>query len=227
MGFAFNPIARKLGVWCAAGTGIVGILYAAVLVAGLLSLRSPDEPIGDPLFSILEIMIIVMMPLMIGTMVALNAWAAADVEALSLMALVFVSLLAGITCCVHFVILTVSRHPAFASLPGMPLFLSFKWPSFVYALDILAWDVLFPLGALCAAPVFRGGRLASTIRGVLIASGVLAFAGLAGVAVDDMQIRNIGIVGYGGAFPVASIMMAVLFHRTAPRTEASLSMKGT
>jgi hypothetical protein len=90
-------------------------------------------------------------------------------------------LLAGVTCSLQFVILPLSREPAFASQPWLPLFLSFKWPSVAYALDILAWDVFFALSMFFAAPVFSGSRLATSIRGLMIASGVLALAGLSGV----------------------------------------------
>ena len=40
-----------------------------------------------------------------------------------------------------------------------------------------------------------------------------ALAGLAGVAVGDMQLRNIGIIGYVGVFPVAVALTVVLFAR--------------
>ena len=62
----------------------------------------------------------------------------------------------------------------------MPLLLSFKWPSIPYALDILAWDVFFALAVLFAAPVFTGNRLATWIRGLLVATGALSLAGLSG-----------------------------------------------
>ena len=65
-------------------------------------------------------------------------------------------MLAGLTCSVHFVILTLSRQPEFTAQPWLPLVLSFKWPSVVYALDILGWDDFFPLSMLFAAPVFWG-----------------------------------------------------------------------
>ena len=99
----------------------------------------------------------------------------------------------------------------------MPLLLSFKWPSVSYALDILAWDVFFALSVLFAAQVFRGNRLATSIRVLLVASGALALAGLSGIIVGDMQLRNIGIVGYVGVFPVAALLLAVLFYRTTPQ----------
>jgi hypothetical protein len=99
----------------------------------------------------------------------------------------------------------------------MPLFLSFKWLSVSYALDILAWDVFFALSALFAAPVFSGNRLATWIRVLLVASGVLALAGLSGVIVDDRQLRDIGIVGYASVFPVVALLLAILLHRSTLR----------
>lgn len=49
--------ARRLGMVSAVGTVLLTAVYAATLGAGLLSLQSPQEPIGDPWFSILEIVI--------------------------------------------------------------------------------------------------------------------------------------------------------------------------
>jgi hypothetical protein len=60
---------------------------------------------------------------------------------------------------------------------------------------------------LFAALVFRGSRLAAWIRVLMIASGVLALAGLSGV-VGEMQLRNIGIVGYVGVFFVVAALLA-------------------
>jgi hypothetical protein len=98
----------------------------------------------------------------------------------------------------------------------LALVLSFNWPSVVYALDILGWDVFFPLSMLFAAPVFWGSRLAAWMRVLMTASGVLALAGVSGVVVGDMQLRNIGIVGYVGVFLVVTAQLAVLFHRATP-----------
>ncbi len=52
---SFTPSARRLGMVSAAGTVLFSALYAATLAAALLSLKSPQQPIGDPLFAILEI----------------------------------------------------------------------------------------------------------------------------------------------------------------------------
>jgi len=110
----------------------------------------------------------------------------------------------------------LSRQPEFAGQSWLPLVMSFKWPSVAYALDILGWDVFFALSMLFAAPVFWGSRLAVWIRVLMIVSGVIAFAGLSGVVVGEMQLRNIGIVGYVGVFLVVAALLAVLFYRARP-----------
>lgn len=216
MAAEFTATARRFGITSAVSVVALQVAYAVTLVMGFMSISSADEPIGDPMFTILEVLILAMMPAMVALMAAVHAWAPASAKALSLTALVFMGLVAGVTSALHFVMLTLSRQPAFAELPALPLVLSFEWPSVVYALDILAWDVFFALSMLFAAPVFGGSRLAVSIRALMIASGVLALAGLSGVVGADMRLRNIGIVGYLGVFLVVAALLAVLFYRTQP-----------
>src|SRR5215211_2356684 len=100
-----------LGIFSAAATVIMGVAYAVTLAVGLLSLESPQQPIGDPIFTILEVLIITMMPAMVALMVAVHAWAPMHAKTLSLISVVFMGLLAGVTCSLHFVILSLSRQP--------------------------------------------------------------------------------------------------------------------
>lgn len=217
MNVDFSATTRRLGLGAAVGVVALDVAYAITLVVGLLSLKSPEQPIGDPMFTILEVLILLLMPAMMALMAALHAWAPQERRALSLVALVFMGLLAGVTGGVHFSILALSRQAAFAGPPWSTVVFPFRWPSVVYALDILAWDVFFPLSMFFAAPVLTGSRLADWIRRLMIASGLLALAGLSGVAAGDMQLRNIGIVGYLGVFLVVAALSAILFHRSRPR----------
>ncbi len=202
---------RTIGRAAAWAVFCLGMLYAVTTILGFRSLKSPDDAIGDPFFSIMELLIILMAPLMVVSMVAVHAYAPPDTKVFSLTALIFTILMAGITSSVHFVILTVSRQfPA----NSVSLLLSFKWPSVAYTLDILAWDWFFALSMLFAAPVFRVGRLEQTVRMLTIVSGVLSLAGLIGVPLANMQIRNIGIIGYGVVAPVVFLLLGIVFGRT-------------
>ena len=59
--------------------------------------------------------------------------------------------------------------------------------------------------------------MAAWIRVLMTASGVLSLAGLSGVVAGDMQLRNIGIVGYVGVFLVVVALLAILFYRATPQ----------
>jgi len=216
----FSATSRRLGLFSAAATAVLIAAYAATLALGLLSLGSPEQPIGDPQYALLEILIIVMMPVVVALMIAVHAWAPAPLRALSLAAVVFMTLLALVTSTLHFVILTLGRRPEFADEPW-PLILTFRWPSVAYAVDIVGWNIFFALAMVCAAPVLGGRGLEMWIRRLMITSGVLAFAGLAGVATDDMRWRFIGIVGYVPVFLVVVILLGIMFHRTEPDGEGS------
>lgn len=69
--------------------------------------------------------------------------------------------------------------------------------------------------------VFSQGTLERAIRIVLIVSGILSLAGLVGVPLSDMQVRNIGIVGYAIVSPVAFLLIGVLFGRTRTGSDTS------
>jgi hypothetical protein len=210
----FTPQHRAIGRAAAWAVSFLLVVYAVTTVLGFLSLKSSLDPIGDPYFSIMELLTVLIAPLLVLSMVAVHAYASPEVKVYSLAALVFMILLAGITSSVHFVILTVSHQIEATGLTWVPLFLSFKWPSVVYALDILAWDWFFALSMLFAAPVFKGGRLETAVRFLMIISGVLSFAGLIGVPLGDMQVRNIGIIGYALVAIVVFLLLGIVFDRT-------------
>jgi hypothetical protein len=154
---------------------------------------------------------------MLAFMVALHAWVPEDRKAAALLGIAFMGLCAVVTCSVHFAILTLSRQPAITGAAWAIPVLSFEWPSLAYAMDILAWDFFFPLAVLCAASAIAGAGPARAARWLLRASALLAFVGLVGVPLADMRVRNIGIVGYLVLFPIAAVLMANVFRRSAGR----------
>jgi cytochrome c oxidase subunit IV len=204
--------AQRFGRVAALSLTAATLGYAVVLAIALLRLPSADQPIRGLAFVTLELLILAIGPLMIAVAVAIHTWVDEQVRVYSLCGVVGMSLTALITCCVHFVILSIGRQPLITEWSTSPLLLSFTWPSITYALDILAWDVFFPLGALALAMTFHGSRAADWIRRLLSASAILAFAGLLGVALNDMAWRNIGIVGYAVVFPIAVALIATMFH---------------
>ena len=201
------------------------LIYAVTTILGFLSLKSPQEQLGDPYFTIMELLIILLAPLMVISMIAINAYAAKEVKVYSFTALVFMIIMAGITSSLHFVVLTVSRQIEAAGLTWAPLLFSFKWPSIVYTLDILAWDWFFAISMLFAAPVFNKGKLEKAVRLIMIITGGLSLVGLLGAPLAIMNvgywlnIRNIGIIGYALISPAAFLLIAIIFGRTRSISE--------
>jgi len=150
-------------------------------------------------------------------MVALHAWVPDQRKPLALLGVAFMSMCAVVTCVVHFMVLALSRQSDVVSTEWVGFVFSFRWPSVAYALDILAWDFFFPGAALCAASSMSGDRFVTSTRVLLVASAILALVGLVGVPLANMNIRNIGIVGYALLFPIAAALMAMLFKRDVER----------
>ncbi len=218
---AFTTASPRMGVVAGTGVAILCLAYAVVLSVGLLTLPSPDQQIQDPWFTLMEVLILAISPAMVIFTVALHAWVPPSRRSLALLSVVFMGMCAVVTCSVHFAVLFLSREPAFAADMWSRLFFSFTWPSVAYALDILAWDVFFPLAALFAALCVRGTGLAGLIRGLLFASAGLTFFGLLGVPLANMNIRNVGIIGYAVLFPIAAAFSAVVFHRAGGQSAVS------
>jgi len=216
----FTATARRLGLVCAIATASLNVLYLVPLLAGFLTLPSPEAPIGDPWFSIMEVLIMLTTPFMVGLTVAVHAWSRPELKVYGSVAVVFMAMMTALTSSNHFVILTVARRPEFTALPWGPAFVGFDWLSVTYSLDILAWDVFFALAVLSQALVFRGGGLTRFIRVLLLVSGIVAFVGLGGVVVDRVAVRNIGIIGYAGVYTVSAVLLGLLFKRTPPSPPA-------
>jgi hypothetical protein len=121
---------------------------------------------------------------------------------------------AALTTTVHVVELSVARHVDPGSFPGYARIFDFQWPSLLYAVDIVAWDVFFGLALLCAVPAFRR-RSDTAVRLGLIASGSLCLLGLIGPLTNAIGWRAIGIFGYTLVFAATCVPLARAFRSDA------------
>ncbi|WP_215907133.1 hypothetical protein [Kordia aestuariivivens] len=199
----------KITCWI---TFLLGLVYLFTTFLGFLSLDLPDEPIGDPYFTMMELLSLMIAPLMAINMVAVHYHASTKYKLHSLFALCSMFIMAGITSSVHFVVLTMNHQLEATTMEDLTLLFSFKWPSVVYLLDILAWDWFFSLSFLFAAPIFNNGTIEKTIRALMLISGILSLIGLVGVIFGDMQIRNIGIIGYAFIAPFVFLLIGINFN---------------
>lgn len=198
---------------------IVSILLVAYVITTLLgfaSLESSDDPIEDPYFTLMEVFILLMMPLMMLVMIVFHQRTPPAKQSYSLGSLGFLAITVGITSSVHFVVWTVSR-PISEQVDNAEYVFSFSWPSVVYALDILAWDWFFGLSMIFAAFVVSWTtRLEKSLRILMLISGLLSLIGLIAIPLDDMNVRFIGIVGYAFVTIPIFILLGVLLGCPTP-----------
>ena len=199
---------HKPGMWSAFAMFVIGIAYIVTVLTGMYSVGL-TRPIVDPILAIMETMTLVTAPLLIILMSAIHHTAPPERKIYSLIALAFAVLVAGLTSAVHFVGLTALRQTGMEGI---------AWPSVIYAVELLAWDVFFGLSLLFAAPVFPGNGLGRYIRTGLVAAACLCLAGVLGPVTGDMRLQFIAVLGYGLLLPIIWLMIARYFRHFETRS---------
>lgn len=212
----------QIGAWAARAVFVVTLLYIMTGVVWLVSegdpaLRQSLTP-TDPYLAILESLIVLWCPLMVVTMASVQAYTAPEKATCSLAALSFMTLLAGVTSSIHFVQLVAVRRIDPRSLNALAPIVSlpWRWPSVVFALDLLAWDLFFGLSMLFGALIFNGGKLETALRRMMLLSGALCIAGILGPALGDLRFQSIAIVGYAGLGTVVFLLLSKWLSRRSP-----------
>lgn len=196
-------LTRRVGYLSSVGLALVGIVYVVVVAFGIASVGLED-PIADPTLAVMESVTLLSAPLIVTLMAAIYVTATEERKVFGVIALSFGTIMAGLTSAVHFVALTAGRQTGFTLL---------EWPSTLYAVELLAWDVFLGLSLLFAAFVFPGSGRPASIRWALLATGALSLFGAIGPILGDMTLQRIGIVGYGVALPIACLILSRFFRR--------------
>lgn len=194
---------RRVGHLSSLGLALVGIAYAVVVGFGI-SRAGFDDPIVDPILAVMEVLTLLAAVLVVVLMASISLQAPPERKLFGVLALSFGVVMAGLTSAVHFVALTAGRQTGFEAL---------EWPSTLYAVELLAWDVFLGLSLLSAAFVFPGVGIRAAVRWSLVTAGGLSLLGAVGPIVGDMALQRIGILGYGIALPIASMLLARFFGR--------------
>lgn len=193
---------NQLGRWSALGVFLVGVAYVVTLSVGM-AIHGPREPIVDPVLAIMELLTLAVAPLLVVMMAAVHSYARQEHRIYGVVALAFMTLMAGTTSIVHFVELTALRQLGSRGI---------VWPSPIYAVELLAWNLFLGLSLLFAAPVFASQGLERAVRRGLQICGLLCVAGVVGPAVGDMRLQLVGVFGYTVVLPAVSLMLAWLFR---------------
>jgi hypothetical protein len=207
----------RFGMWIAWSLFALYIAYEAALFAGGVVRGVPQ----DPFLAIAEVLDIVGALLQVILIAIIHECAPRRAKSLTLIALGWMLVMAGLTVSVHFVLLTVGRQIDVATFPGYARVFGWEWPSLLYAVELAAWHLFFGLSLLFAAPAFRGRGRQAIVRAGLRVTGVLCIAGLVGPAIGNLSWRLIGVFGYGVVFPLVCVAIALVFKQATASDEVS------
>jgi hypothetical protein len=206
---AGTPRVLRIGMWTAWALAVLYVGYIAVLFAGGVAGGVPREPY----LTMAEILSIVGALMQVGLVAVVYECTPARSRTLSLIALAWMILMAGLTVSVHFVQLTVARRIDLAATPHFARIVGWEWPSLLYAVELMAWHLFFGLSLLFAASAFRGRGAEAAVRIGLRLSGSLCIIGLMGPAMGNLNWRMIGAFGYGVVFPISCVVVGIVFKR--------------
>lgn len=194
---------NRIGYVSSIGLFVVGAAYLVVVAFGIFQ-AGFNDPIVDPILGMMQALTLLSALLVVGVMASIYETASRDRKIFGVMALVFAGIMAGLTSSVHFVALTSGRQTDFTVL---------EWPSTLYAVELLAWDIFLGLSLICAALVFNGTGIRAAARWSLVAAGALSLLGAIGPIAGNMALQRIGILGYGFGLPIAALVLSRFFCR--------------
>jgi hypothetical protein len=183
---------------------VVGALYVAVIAAWLLVERTPAEPIGDPYLLAMELLTLASALGIGGLAVALAAAAGEGRRVAGLGGLVAGGSAAVLTAAVHFVQLTAVRQ---LWRSGELADYRLVWPSTLFAVEYLAWDLLVGLAMILFARAVDGLPGSRPGRRVLTVGGMLCLVGVAGPLTGSMALQNVAVAGYAVALPLGTALL--------------------
>lgn len=203
--------ATRLGSWSGAAVVAVGAAYAVVLSLGFAK-HGLSEPIRDPILAVMEVLTLASAFPLVLLVAAILLVATGDRRIWGVIALCFIVMFAVATSAVHVVELTAGRQVGTQGL---------VWPSTVYAVELLAWDLFLGAALMFAAAALDPEHAPRSLRRGVQAAGLLCLAGLIGPAVGNMRLQLVGVFGYAVVLPIVAFVLARWFRAVSSVSEQS------
>ena len=172
----------------------LGMIYIGLIVWGIVTQDPKTGFIRENVRILMEITTMISAVILLFFALSIKNILRLEHNFLAEISVVFMTILVALTSIVHFVSITVSSQIIELNPLLSPL-LSLYWPSLLLSIDILAWDLFFGLAFIFLGLSLRQKEL-STVRILMILSGILSVLGLIALPLNNMNIRFIGIFGY-------------------------------
>jgi hypothetical protein len=207
-----NKLAWKLGFWSSVFVSILGVVYL-LLISIFFATEGFVFPPSEIVQLIGGIVTFLTAPGLIVVFSAIYYVKDWDNKILGSLGLTFIILFAAMVSINRFVQLTIIQQ----SVPGaasqdLARFLPYSSGSVMFALEMLGWGFFSSLAMFSVAFLFKGSRLNTSIRWMLIAYALFSFMGVLGFATET-AITMAAFIAWGPILLALSILLAVYFKK--------------
>ncbi|PKN88437.1 MAG: hypothetical protein CVU46_00700 [Chloroflexi bacterium HGW-Chloroflexi-8] len=185
----------KLAMYFSTALIALGGLYIILIAWGLITADPATGMIQNDKKILMEITTILSSILLLLFFTSIHFFIEPRNIFFSFLSIIFMSFSTVLTCCVHFISISVADKILMANELLTPI-LSMGWPSVLLSIDILSWDFFFGLAILfLGIGLFENENQRKTAV-LMLLSGIFSLFGLIALPLDNMNIRYIGVFGY-------------------------------
>lgn len=171
---------------------VVGILYLITVTYALTNLELATNEITNTSKLLMEGLTIISAWILFIFSVSLVI--KCGIEYNSIVAMILMGLFLLTTLIVHFSSIVLTRTSLYDN-ELMKSILSFSWPSILFTIDILSWNMIYGIACLYVGACARK-KYSNSIGILSTISGILCLIGLIALPLNNMNFRLIGVVGY-------------------------------
>ncbi len=203
-------LVNRVGFWAAVIVAVLGAIYLALLI-GYFSIEGFAFP-PTPFVQIVGgLVTILSAPAILVIFAALLHMAPPEKRILGTLGVCFASLFVMAVSINRFVQLTVIRlDPVGQASPDLARFLPYSTGSVMFSMEILGWGLFLSMAALFVSPLFRGSRVQSALRWLLIIFAVFSLTSVIGFATNT-PLTAAGFVAWGPVLLALAVLLAVFF----------------
>jgi len=205
----------RFGIWTCIICIVLALAYLIALVATAVS--SSGFPPAAPYDVIISVITLLSAGSILVLFAVIHASASDERKLLSLIALSFATLFAGLTSINRFTHLAIVRPASAAGVTdGIQWFTPYGATSIMTGLEFLAWGLFLGLAFVFLAPVFGAGRLERALFWLLLINGILCLVSVLALPTGIDWLTYVGAIAWGPGFVIVPALLLAFFMRKLP-----------
>jgi hypothetical protein len=204
----------------------LGIIYVLLITIGIMTQSKETGYIQDDIRILMEISTMISAILLLLFAISIDQLVEESKKLFSTFSVLMMLGLVILTLFCHFISITIGE----SLIENNEIFgylVSLTWPSVIFAVDILAWDILFGLSFIALGISIINSFPKKIIPITMIVAGILSLVGLIALPLNNMNLRYIGVFGYTVMPLITSILYISGLNKENRRKNKRLTTAST